>query len=54
MLAEGVETEAQLAFLTSEGCDEIQGYLIGAPHPIVEHALHFLDTPAGQKAKATA
>jgi diguanylate cyclase (GGDEF)-like protein/PAS domain S-box-containing protein len=29
--AEGVETQAQLDFLTAEGCDFIQGYLIGVP-----------------------
>jgi diguanylate cyclase (GGDEF)-like protein len=29
--AEGVETEAQLEFLRSEGCGEAQGYLIGVP-----------------------
>ena len=54
VLAEGVESDHQLAFLAREGCDEIQGTLIGAPRPIVEHALHFLDTPSGQRAKATA
>ncbi len=31
--AEGVETEAQLAFLDAHGCEEIQGYLIGRPIP---------------------
>ena len=38
ILAEGVETEAQHAFLTQEGCDEVQGYLTGRPLPIADHA----------------
>jgi diguanylate cyclase (GGDEF)-like protein/PAS domain S-box-containing protein len=38
VVAEGVETEAQLAFLEREGCDEIQGYLMGRPRPIEEYA----------------
>ena len=32
--AAGVETEAQRAFLSEQGCDIFQGYLIGHPAPI--------------------
>jgi diguanylate cyclase (GGDEF)-like protein len=38
VIAEGVEDERQLAVLRSEGCDEIQGYLIGKPGPIFAYA----------------
>ena len=38
VVAEGVETEAQLAFLSREACSEIQGYLIGRPQPIEMYA----------------
>ena len=34
VLAEGVETEAELKFLHEEKCDEVQGYLLGKPAPI--------------------
>jgi EAL domain-containing protein (putative c-di-GMP-specific phosphodiesterase class I) len=38
VLAEGVETREQRAFLAKESCDEIQGYLIGRPLPIEDYA----------------
>lgn len=31
VLAEGIETDAQMSLLLQEGCDEMQGYLIGRP-----------------------
>ena len=38
VLAEGVETKAQLDFLVAESCNEVQGYLMGRPHPILEYS----------------
>ena len=38
VLAEGVESEDQLAFLAQEGCDEVQGYFVGRPFPIDHYA----------------
>ena len=32
-VAEGVETASQLSFLTSHGCDQIQGYVLSRPVP---------------------
>jgi EAL domain-containing protein (putative c-di-GMP-specific phosphodiesterase class I) len=38
VMAEGVETREQREFLTSESCDQMQGYLIGRPRPIEDYA----------------
>ena len=37
IVAEGVETEEQLIFLADQGCDAVQGYLIGRPLPISQY-----------------
>ncbi|MBX3639006.1 MAG: EAL domain-containing protein [Nitrosomonas sp.] len=34
VIAEGVETEQQLAFLNMRGCDLVQGYYLGRPMPM--------------------
>jgi diguanylate cyclase (GGDEF)-like protein len=38
VVAEGVETQEQLSFLAREACNEVQGYLIGRPGPMSDHA----------------
>jgi diguanylate cyclase (GGDEF)-like protein/PAS domain S-box-containing protein len=38
IVAEGVETQEQLGFLSEEGCDAVQGYFIGKPFPIGKYA----------------
>ena len=41
VIAEGVETEAQLEFLHLHGCHIYQGYLFGKPMPIAELEVFF-------------
>ena len=36
LVAEGVETEAQLAFLREEGCQDVQGYLFSRPLSVAD------------------
>ena len=43
VIAEGVETADQRWFLTSEGCDEMQGYLRGRPMPADDYRRHVLE-----------
>lgn len=40
VVAEGVETAAQLQFLSEAGCDEVQGFFIGRPQPVMIYADH--------------
>jgi diguanylate cyclase (GGDEF)-like protein len=42
VLAEGVETPGELAFLSSEGCQEAQGYLMGRP-ALISHFAHVVE-----------
>jgi EAL domain-containing protein (putative c-di-GMP-specific phosphodiesterase class I) len=48
VLAEGVETAAELEFLASELCDQVQGYLLGRPGDIAgfRHLTHGADEAA--------
>lgn len=50
VIAEGVETRAQLEFLTDHGCDMYQGYLFCKPVPPEEIARMFLQTPSSDPA----
>ena len=39
--AEGVETEQQLQFLRKQGCDSMQGFLLGRPSPVHQFVQYF-------------
>ena len=53
VVAEGVETKDQLAFLSKESCDEVQGFLIGKPLPIEEYGA-LTGKPKGARVSAAA
>jgi len=36
VVAEGVESEAQMALLREFGCDQVQGFLVSKPLPVAE------------------
>jgi EAL domain-containing protein (putative c-di-GMP-specific phosphodiesterase class I) len=46
VVAEGVETEAQLQMLRQMGCDQAQGYLLGRPMPAADLALRLDRDPS--------
>ena len=49
VIAEGVETAGELAFLNAEGCEEVQGYYTGRPQPIETFAAVIGRAPATVK-----
>lgn len=48
LVAEGVETRAQLDFLRRRGCDEFQGFLYSEPVPLADCAALIADPHPGQ------
>jgi diguanylate cyclase (GGDEF)-like protein/PAS domain S-box-containing protein len=48
VLAEGVETAEELAFLNAEACQEVQGYFLGKPQVIAFYARYTGTDPAGE------
>ncbi|QGZ65941.1 putative bifunctional diguanylate cyclase/phosphodiesterase [Paraburkholderia acidisoli] len=54
VLAEGIETQDQLALLAEEGCDEVQGFLLGRPAPLDQIVASGQLTIAGEAVGAAA
>jgi diguanylate cyclase (GGDEF)-like protein len=50
VIAEGVETEAHLSLLQKQGCDEVQGYLVGRPVPADRFEEHLSRKRGGSSA----
>jgi len=48
VLAEGVETAEELAFLNAEACQEVQGYFLGKPQAIAFYGRYTGTDPAGE------
>ena len=54
VIAEGVETDAQLNFLRAHQCDEVQGYYFGKPMPAEEFAQILVAKCFSRRASASA
>jgi diguanylate cyclase (GGDEF)-like protein len=51
-VAEGVESEQQMAAVAEAGCDEVQGYLVSRPRALAGFVLLMQDWPIGKPVRA--